>query len=273
MAIATTLKDRYEEVRGRIERAAERSGRSAGQILLVAVTKYTDLERVRELLHLGHRDFGESRVQQLVQRASMIEEYLSRVHAAQEVAAEHDPSAAEVPDAARWHLIGRLQRNKVKKAIEHARLIHSIDSLRLAEEIHTIAMRKDVAVDVLLQVNSSGEGQKAGVTPPAALHVAEQIDTMVHVRLRGVMTMGPNVSATGEEEGEIRSAFERTREVFEDIQKAGYGGETFNILSMGMSGDFELGIEHGSNCVRIGSAIFGEGGADGAEDENEGDGE
>ncbi len=267
MAIATTLKDRYEQVRGRIERAAERSGRSAGQILLVAVTKYTDLERIRELLHLGHRDFGESRVQQLVQRASMIEEYLSRVHSAQEVAAEHDPSAAGIPEAARWHLIGRLQRNKVKKAIEHARLIHSVDSLRLAEELHTVGMRKDVTVDALLQVNSSGEPQKAGVAPPAALHVAEQIDTMMHVRLRGVMTMGPNV----EDESEIRSAFERTREVFEDIQKAGYGGESFNILSMGMSGDFELGIEHGSNCVRIGSAIFGEGGADGADDDGDSD--
>src|SRR5690606_35437862 len=95
------------------------------------------------------------------------------------------------PSEVRWHMIGRLQRNKVKKAIENARLIHSVDSLRLGEEIHATAMRRDQIVDVLLQVNASGEAAKAGVSLPAALHVAEQLDSMVHLRLRRLMTMAP----------------------------------------------------------------------------------
>jgi len=261
MRTLTSLQDRYKNVRERIARAADRSGRSDRDILLVAVTKYADADQIRELIQLGQRDFGESRVQQLVQRAAMVEEWLSRRRTLPTAAARRDAAlgsdAAGPPDSAeqiRWHMVGRLQRNKAKKAMEHARLIHSVDSMRLAEEIQTVGLRLDHVADVLLQVNASGEQSKAGVALPAALHVAEQIDTMVHVRLRGLMTM----AAYSDNPDDARPTFERCRECFEEIKAAGVADDHFNILSMGMSGDFEQAIEAGANLVRIGSAIFGE---------------
>ncbi len=253
MTTATTLTDRYAEVRGRIDEAARRSGRSQSEILFVAVTKYAEPEQVRELMHLGHIDFGESRVQQLVQRASLAHEYLDRIHTAPSVAEAHDETAGKVPESVRWHMIGHLQRNKVKKAMEHARLIHSVHSLRLAEDIQQTALRMDKTVDLLLQVNCSGEPGKQGITTPAAPHVAEQICTMVNVRLCGLMAMAP-LDAT---QDELRIFFDRGKETFDDIRRAGFSEDCFTILSMGMSNDYELAIEHGSNCVRVGTALFG----------------
>lgn len=263
MQTLTSLKDRYADVKRRIARAAERTGRGERDILLVVVSKYAHPEQILELIQLGHVDFGESRVQQLVQRAAMVQEWLGRRRTLPAVAAAHHISRGlrdesggpfRAPSEVRWHMIGRLQRNKVKKAIETARLIHSVDSLRLGEEIHAAAMRRDQVVDVLLQVNASGERSKQGVALPAAMHVAEQLDTMVHLRVRGLMTMAPYTDTPEE----ARDTFERCRELFEEIGKAGIGAGHFNILSMGMSNDYEVAIECGANVVRIGSAIFGE---------------
>ncbi|MCB9838656.1 MAG: YggS family pyridoxal phosphate-dependent enzyme [Phycisphaeraceae bacterium] len=262
MATATSLKDRFEQVKARVAEAAIRSGRSPGDVILVAVTKHATPEQVRELVNLGHQDFGENRVQQLVQRAAMMEEYLQRRRALPGVTAEHEASLAGVgkaptpPDSVRWHMIGRLQRNKAKKAIDYARLIHSVESLRLAEDLQSIALRKDLhrPIDVLLQVNCSGETTKQGVALAAAKHVADQIDTMVQLRLRGLMTMAP-LDATGQE---LRDCFKRTKSCFDDIVKRGVADGRFNLLSMGMSNDFEIAIEEGANIVRVGSAIFGE---------------
>lgn len=256
MTTALSLRERYAEVTGRIANAARRSGRPASDILLVAVTKQAEQDQIRELIRLGHVDYGESRVQQLAQRAAMAEEYLARLRTAPSVAGGE---AEQAPQAVRWHMIGRLQRNKVKKAVEVARLIHSVDSLRLAEEIQAIALRKDHAVDVLLQVNCSGEGTKQGVAIPAALHVAAQIDTMVNVRLRGLMTMAPLTDDPQNMLDAAKFTFERCRECFEEIRSAGLGGGEFRILSMGMSGDYEAAIEMGANVVRVGTALFGEG--------------
>jgi pyridoxal phosphate enzyme (YggS family) len=278
MATTTTLKERYAQVKSRIAGAAARAGRPAESVLLVAVTKHAEPEQIRELIHLGHQDFGENRVQHLAQRAAMVEEYLNRrrilpgVTAAREAALVEVGLAPAPPNVVRWHMVGTLQRNKARKAMEFARLIHSVDSLRLAEEIQTIAHKRDLPmpVDVLLQVNCTDEPQKGGVARPAALHVAEQIDTMVQVRLRGLMTMGPTTGG----EAEAREAFRRCRDCFLDIQGAGYGGELFNLLSMGMSGDFEWAIEEGANIVRVGSAIFGErAGAEGEPQEHDDDAE
>ncbi len=253
MAIAGTLKGRYEEVRARVEDAARRSGRRPQDVVLVAVTKFAEPDEIRELIELGHLDFGENKVQQLAQRAAQVQEWLARSSSLRKGNAVESP---DLPESVRWHMIGRLQRNKVKKAIECARLIHGIDSLRLAEEIQVAAMRKDLTVDLLLQVNCSGEASKQGIAIPAALHLAEQIDTMVNVRLRGLMTMAPIV----ENPEEARPVFSRLRECFEDLQQAGVGVDhgQFNILSMGMTNDFEVAISEGANVVRIGSAIFGE---------------
>ena len=254
MSAATTLSARYTDVVDRVAQAAARSGRPANDVLIVAVTKYAEPDQIRELLHLGHQDFGESRVQQLTQRAAMVSEYLDRLRTAPGAAAAHDLDPDSAPRSVRWHMIGRLQRNKAKRAIEASRLIHSVDSMRLAEEIQQIALRKETPVDILLQVNSSGETVKQGVATPAAIHVAEQINTMVNVRLRGLMTMAPLT----DDQHEVRDCFERCFECWEEIRKEGVAGPDFNLLSMGMSGDFEIAIECGANIVRVGSALFGE---------------
>jgi pyridoxal phosphate enzyme (YggS family) len=248
--VDTTLEARYADVKRRIAAAARSAGRNAQEIVLVAVTKFAEQDQIRSLIQLGHRDFGENRVQNLVQRAAMIDEYMSR----RRVAPHAGHHAAGSADAVRWHMIGHLQRNKAKKAIELCRLIHSVDSLRLAEEIQGFAAKREQPVDVLVQVNCSGEKSKFGCPPPAALHLAEQIDTMISVRVRGLMTM----AALGSTPDEARDAFGRCRELFEEIRKTGVSDGKFDILSMGMSGDFEAAIAEGSNMVRVGSAIFGE---------------
>lgn len=238
-----TLKERYEAVKARVAQAARRSGRKPEQIVLVVVTKSASLEQIRELVSLGQQDFGENRVPQLVQRAAQIEEHLSRIR-------ELRGSAPEV----RWHMIGSMQRNKVRKAIEVARLIHSVDSLRLAEEIHVQGARRDQPIDVLLEVNVSGELSKHGITSAAVRHVVAQLDTMVNIRVRGLMCMAPLEG--GREEA--RRIFTRCKELFMDIRAA--AGSSFDLLSMGMSGDFEEAIEAGANVVRVGSAIIGDAG-------------
>jgi len=253
-----TLKSRYEEVRQRIAQAASRCGRRAEEIMLVAVTKYASIDEIRELIQLGHIDFGESRVQNLVQRAAQIEEFLERRRKL-----GHDEQA-KLPEHVRWHMIGHLQRNKVKKLTEMARLIHSVDSLRLAEELQAIADKRDEAIEILVQVNTSGEKAKYGIAPAAVRHFIEQIENTMTLRTRGLMCMAPLV----DDPKEARPTFERCRELFDDIRLAGIAGESFNILSMGMTNDFEVAIECGANVVRIGSAIFGE---RGHEDDDDGD--
>lgn len=263
----TTLPERYAEVRQRISAAAARSRRRLEDIIFVAVTKSADPEQIRTLLELGHRDFGENRVQQLAQRASIVREWFERLRVLERTGAKPDTasvgrilasgkptSESTLGGPARWHLIGHLQRNKARKAVDHARLIHSIDSLRLAEELQTLADRRDQPIDVLVQVNCSGEDTKFGCPVPAALPLAEQIDTMIHVRVRGLMTMAPD----SENAEDSRRVFARCRDLFEEIRHAGIGEGRFNLLSMGMSNDFEVAIEEGSNIVRIGRALMGD---------------
>ncbi len=253
--VAPTLEARYREVMHRVAGAATRAGFSPGSIMTVAVSKYAEFDDVRALAALGHRDFGESRVHQLAQRAAMMDELNARHKTMSSVAAARraeglDPHSA---DPVRWHLIGHLQRNKVTKAIPTARLIQSVDSLRLIEEIQGYAVRKDFDVDVLVQVNCSGEASKFGCAVPAAQHLCEQIDLSGNIRIRGLMTMAPY----SENPEESRPVFERCHDLFDDIVRRGIGGDKFNILSMGMTNDFEVAIECGANLVRIGSAIFG----------------
>ena len=246
------LREAYAQVNDRIAAAAERSGRSADEVVMVAVTKYASMDQVRQLVELGHADLGESRAQQLAQRAPQIDEFLSRKRKMANVAPNR--SDIEPPERVRWHMIGRLQRNKVKGVVPLVSLIHSVDSLRLADELHSLGNRNDEVIDILMQVNASGETSKGGVAAPAVVPLAEQIDSMLHLRLRGLMTMAPY----SDDPEEARPTFRRTAEIFADVAKAGYGGKAFNVLSMGMSGDFEVAIEEGANVVRIGSLLFGE---------------
>jgi len=249
-----TLRERYDDVRARVAAAAERSGRRAGDIMLVAVTKYASIEEIRELVSFGHIDLGENRVQQMVQRAAMIDEFNARRR-------ERGASAGDVPPV-RWHMIGSLQRNKVRAAIEVSKLIHSVDSLRLAEELQEHAEERSHGpggehmppVDVLVEVNVAGERSKHGVAPAAARHLVDMIDTMVALRPRGLMCMAPNTGSLDD----ARRTFTRCKELFDEIRAIQSGGERFDILSMGMSGDYEVAIECGANLVRVGSAIFGD---------------
>jgi pyridoxal phosphate enzyme (YggS family) len=266
-----TLEDRYAMVCDRIATAAKSAGRKASDVILVAVTKNAEPEQIRGLLQLGHRDFGENRAQVLVQHAAIVEEFLSRQrmlpnarrtgldddgHLFDAGRAELKPvvGAPQLKGGVRWHMIGHLQRNKAKKVTEFVRLIHSVDSLRLAEELQAIANKRDQIIEVLLQVNCSGEEQKFGCPMPAAIPLAEQIGTMINVRLRGLMTM----AAIGDTPSDASGAFGRCRELFDEMKDLRLSEAPFDILSMGMSGDYEVGIEHGANVVRVGSAIFGE---------------
>ncbi len=239
-----TLKERYDAVKQRIAIAAIAAGRKPEHIMLVVVTKTATPEQIRELISFGHQDFGEGRVQQLTQRAAQIEEHLVRLR----------EMRAQTP-LVRWHMIGSIQRNKVRKAVELARLIHSVDSLRLAEEIHVQAARREQPIDVLLEVNVSGEISKHGITGAAVRHVVQQLDTMVNLRVRGLMCMAPLEGAVGD----ARKTFDRGYELFCDVRQTGIAGKTFDLLSMGMSGDFEDAIAAGANIVRVGSAVIGAG--------------
>jgi len=246
MATRTELAENYRDVMRRVGQAAERSDRRAADILAVAVTKTATPDQVRQLIELGHRDFGENRVQHLQQRVAVTEEFLARQRM---VASDPTPG-----DEVRWHMIGHLQRNKVKPVLPLVKLIHSVDSLRLIEEIQSQAAKLDLTADVLLQVKAVQDPKKYGLAAPAVPHLAEQINSMLHIRLRGLMCMAP----FSDDPDDSRPAFEQVAEQFNDMVKSGRFGEHFNLLSMGMSNDFEVGIECGANIVRIGRALFGE---------------
>lgn len=246
------LRDAYTQLKDRVGNAAVRSGRSAEHVCVVAVTKTAAPDQIRQLVELGHIDLGENRVQQLSQRAASLNEFLAR----RRTLGAASPRGDNVwPEAVRWHMIGRLQRNKVKQVAPLVSLIHSVHNLRLAEELHAYGAKTDTVIDVLLQVNSSGEDSKQGISPPAVIHLAEQIDTMLHLRLRGLMTMAPYT----EDPEESRGVFRRTAELFTELRRYPHGGEHCDTLSMGMSNDYEVAVEEGSNMVRVGRALFGEG--------------
>ena len=263
MNAVSTLFERYDEVKGRVADAAGRSGRRPEDVILVAVTKYTQPERIKALVEVGHRHFAENQAQQLIQRAAIIDEYLDRLRILERTRranfeAAGSASTSEMEGAlgegpVRWHMIGRLQRNKVKKLIPVVRLIHAVDSLRVAEEIQQAALKLDRDAEILIQVDCSGEATKGGCPMPAVIPMIEQIATMANVTIRGLMTMAPH-----EEDPErARPIFARCRELFEEINAIGLLENRFDLLSMGMTADYEVAIEEGSNIVRVGSAIFG----------------
>ena len=246
MAKRTPLAEKLDEVRGRIAEAAVKAKREPGDVQLIAVTKTAAPEQIREILQLGVVDLGEGRVQQLTQRAAQVEEFVKRR------AAFGDTGT---PERVRWHMLGHLQRNKAKPVLPIVSLIHSVDSLRLAEELDGLGAKASRRVPVLMQVNASEEGQKSGVAVGAAVHLAEQIDSMPNVQLVGLMSM----AAHDAEERALRQTFARTREIFEEMRWHKIGGASLKHLSMGMSHDFEHAIAEGATMVRIGSLLFGGG--------------
>ncbi len=240
-----TTKERYEQVQQKIADAADRSGRDASQIHMVAVTKHAPVDEVRQLVDLGHTDFGENRQQHFTQLAAQIEEYVGR---------RKELGEPDLASPIRWHFIGHLQRNKCRRVLPLARLIHTLDSLRLAEEIQEIAEKRNQVIEVLLQINVSRERQKTGIAPAAVGYLLEQLETMSCIKPRGMMCMAP----LSENPEDSRPVFSRCNELFEEMKLDKNSGNAFNILSMGMSNDFEVAVECGANIVRIGTALFGE---------------
>lgn len=264
-----TLQDRYKKITDTIAASAAKARRNPADITLVAVTKNATPEAIKTLVELGHRDLAESRVQQLQQRTAQLDEWLHRQQAKKDKPLPH-------PSAIRWHMIGHLQRNKVRPVLPLVKMIHSVDSLRLAEEIQDEAQRLNSqapappstqpapphggvpphpskGMEVLLEVNVAGEGSKFGVAVGAAIHLAEQIDTMDDIQLVGLMCMAPY----SENPEEARPTFIRLRELFDEIKFRKIGGDKFRHLSMGMSGDYPVAVEEGATMVRVGTALFG----------------
>lgn len=237
------LQENLKRVEQRIADACERAGRDPGDVSLVAVTKYASLDIIRALVDLGCNNLGESRVQELTRRAGMVNEWLGR--RARDLAAGARPRP-------RWHLVGHLQRNKVRAVLPWIDLIHSMDSLRLAEELDDASAKLDRITPVLMQVNASGEAQKHGVAVAAVTHLVEQVNSLPNLRLEGLMAMAPLT----EDESVIRNCFERVRELYEEIHAERVAGPAFKTLSLGMTNDFEIAIEYGATIVRIGTALF-----------------
>ncbi|MFA5865169.1 MAG: YggS family pyridoxal phosphate-dependent enzyme [Phycisphaerae bacterium] len=241
--IKKVITDNLTRIKNEIAQAAVTAGREPERIRVLAVTKSMPLEAIRVLLELGQIDLGESQAQQLVQRAGMVQEQLSR-------RSIHDTSQGLAKPL--WHMIGHLQRNKVKPLLPIVQYIHSMDTLRLAEEINSFGSKINKVQDVLVEVNCSGEEQKYGLPVAAVGHLIEQISTMPNMRICGLMTMAPQVS----DAEKTRPVFERLYELFLEVKVDYRLGKEFEHLSMGMSQDYQVAVECGATIVRIGSALF-----------------
>ena len=236
------LRRNLADVRATIAEASRRAGRDAADVRLVAVTKYVDLDTIRALLAAGVRDLGENRVQQLSDRAQTL-------GAADLDLLTPPPEADALP---RWHMIGHLQRNKVKALLRHTRILHSLDSVRLACEIEKQAERLDLTVDAFLEFNVAGELAKSGAPVDEAGPLVEAATQCQHIRVHGLMTMPP----FDPDPEAARPYFARLRGLLEKLQRDGAVGPDCVHLSMGMTIDYAAAVEEGATFVRIGSALF-----------------
>ena len=231
------ISDRLQNVQCVIQETCARVGRSIEELTLIVVTKSTTIEAIQEVLELGFTDLGENHVLQLKKVCTEMGNLSNNGRPARRI---------------NWHMIGHLQRNKVKQVLPLASLIHSVDTLRLAEGISACATRLNRTANVLLQVNTSNEPQKYGVPVGAVTHLAEQLETLPNLTIRGIMTMAP---LTRNKEV-VRSCFARAKDLFDEMRGERIVGPSFTELSMGMSSDYEIAIEEGATLLRIGSAIF-----------------
>ncbi|MCR4398661.1 MAG: YggS family pyridoxal phosphate-dependent enzyme [Firmicutes bacterium] len=222
------IRANLDSVRLRVDRAARRSGRDPSEITLVAVTKTVPVHLIEEAIRLGVTDIGENRVQEARAKFGAIQETV------------------------RWHMVGRLQSNKVGHALKIFELIHSLDRLSLASELDRIAGASGRPARVLVQVNVSGEATKSGVSPGETLAFLKEVSAFEHLSVEGLMTIAPLVPAE-----DTRSCFRALRRIFEEAASAGFPRVRMSYLSMGMTNDFEVAVEEGSNMIRLGTAIFG----------------
>ena len=224
------LKENLEQVEKNIQEACERSGRKRSDVTLIAVSKTKPVETLQEAYDLGVRVFGENKVQELTEKHEALQK---DIH---------------------WHMIGHLQRNKVKYIIDKAELIHSVDSIRLAETIEKEAAKRNITANILIEVNVAREESKFGLMPEEIDEFVDKVSEFEHIRVKGLMTIAPYV----ENPEENRPIFARLRKLSVDIAAKNAHNITMSVLSMGMTGDYQVAVEEGATLVRVGTGIFGE---------------
>lgn len=219
----------YNDVSSKVKEACEKASRKRDEVTLIAVSKTKPAEDIETLYKYGVRDFGENKVQELTEKYE------------------------KLPKDIRWHLIGHLQTNKVKYIVDKVYLIHSVDSIKLAEQIEKEAAKKDVVVNILVQVNVANEDTKFGLDTAETINIIETISKLSHIRIKGLMTIAPFV----ENGADNKKYFNELKQLSVDIQKKNIDNVCMDMLSMGMSGDYETAIEEGATHVRVGTSIFG----------------
>lgn len=223
------LKENLANVEKNIEQACKNAGRSRDEVTLIAVSKTKPVEMLQEIYDENIRDFGENKVQELCSKME------------------------QLPSDIRWHMIGHLQRNKVKYIVDKVAMIHSVDSLRLAETIEKEAEKKNVVVPILIEVNVAQEESKFGLKPEEVLSFIEQIASFPHIQIKGLMTIAPYV----ENAEENREIFRELKKLSVDIAAKNINNVTMSVLSMGMTGDYMVAVQEGATMVRVGTGIFG----------------
>lgn len=223
------IKENLSEVEEKICQACKRAGRDREEVTLIAVSKTKPVEMLEACLEQGIRVFGENKVQELCEKYE------------------------QLPKDIKWHMIGHLQRNKVKYITDKVELIHSVDSLRLAEAISEDAVKKGVSVNVLIEVNVAQEDSKFGLTTEETEKLVRQIAALPNIFIKGLMTIAPYT----EDPEDNRPIFRTLKQLSVDIEGKNIDNVSMSILSMGMTGDYEVAIEEGATMVRVGTGIFG----------------
>lgn len=223
------IKENLDQVRENIKMACEAAGRKNSDVTLIAVSKTKPVSMLMEAYECGCREFGENKVQELVDKYEVM------------------------PKDIKWHMIGHLQRNKVKYIVDKAALIHSVDSLKLAQEISKEAIKKDVQVSILIEVNVAGEDTKFGVKPEDTEKLVREIALLPGIHIEGLMTIAPYV----DDPEDNRQYFEQLKQLSVDINRKNIDNVNMNVLSMGMTGDYIVAVEEGASFVRVGTGIFG----------------
>ena len=223
------IEDNLKQIEENICAACQKAGRSREEVTLIAVSKTKPIEMLQDVYALGVRDFGENKVQEMCDKMEVM------------------------PADMNWHMIGHLQTNKVKYIVGKTKLIHSVDSFKLAEEIQRQAVKKEVMVPILVEVNIAEEESKFGITKEAAMDLVRRIAMLDHLQIKGLMTIAPYVKDAEEN----RLYFKEIRQLSVDINNQNIDNVCMDILSMGMTGDYQVAIEEGATLVRVGTGLFG----------------
>ena len=224
------IKDNLQNVEENIRQACLRSGRDVSEVTLISVSKTKPVEMIQEAYEYGKREFGENKAQELKEKYEVL------------------------PKDIKWHFIGHLQTNKVKYVVGRAALIHSVDSLHLAEAIEKESAKKNLISDILIEVNVAHEESKFGLKTEEVEQLVRDIAKFQHIRIKGLMTIAPYV----ENAEENRNIFKELKTLSVDISNKNIDNVNMDILSMGMTGDYEVAVEEGATLVRVGTGIFGE---------------